>query len=279
TGLVQVNHAGGGCWLGTTPDVRPGDVVRITNAAGIAEQSTVSNVTAQFAMALDASTVVVHGTAQDAAGHPLPIGQLEHRLPAAAMTPAGLLFGDVGAIPPAVSSARTVEFRNNGLAPMTIRGVYIAGRNTGDFSFSSFGIPAVLAPGAAFTVDVTFAPKALGARRALLCLSCDAANTTALNVTLDGNGATDTTPPTVPGAVAAGVRPDVHGRDAMVTWSPASDSVGVTGYTIYRDGASIGTVDAATLAFQDAGPAPAPHAYAGAACDLQNNHSARSAPA
>ena len=380
TGLVQVNHAGGGCWLGTTPDVRPGDVVRITNAAGIAEQSTVSNVTAQFAVALDASTVVVHGTAQDAAGHPLPIGQLEHRLaaaagtfakngsatlragagldgtlaydaagsthwtatysglaagdvalatggagsaaesrglwlgrtpasgneqstfetgpgvmggsaasvcstpaetavPAAAMTPAGLLFGDVGAIPPAVSSARTVEFRNNGLAPMAIRGVYIAGRNTGDFSFSSFGIPAVLAPGAAFTVDVTFAPKALGARRALLCLSCDAANTTALDVTLDGNGATDTTPPTVPGAVAAGVRPDVHGRDAMVTWSPASDSVGVTGYTIYRDGASIGTVNAATLAFQDAGLSPAPHAYAVDAFDLQNNHSARSAAA
>ena len=89
TGLVEVNHPGvsGTCWLINTPNVRPGDVVRITNAAGIADQTTVANVTAQLPIATNANTVVIHGTAQDANGQPLPLGQIEHRL-----VSAGALF-------------------------------------------------------------------------------------------------------------------------------------------------------------------------------------------
>ena len=30
-GLVEINHPGGACWVGVTPDIRAGDVVRITN--------------------------------------------------------------------------------------------------------------------------------------------------------------------------------------------------------------------------------------------------------
>src|SRR5262249_54399588 len=85
-GPVQVNAAGGGCWSVTTPDLRAGDVIRITNAAGIAEQTTLADLTTQFAAGVLGSTVVVHGTASDGAGHPLPLAQLEQRL----VTPAGL---------------------------------------------------------------------------------------------------------------------------------------------------------------------------------------------
>jgi len=80
TGLVQLNHAGGGCWLGTTPDVRRGDVIRITGATGFADQSTVLNLSAGFALAADSSTIVVHGSAKNAAGQPLPIDQLASEL-------------------------------------------------------------------------------------------------------------------------------------------------------------------------------------------------------
>ena len=81
TGLIEVNHPGGTCWNINTPDLRAGDVIRITDdATGIADQTTVANVTAGRPIATSATTVVIHGTAQDALGNPLPIGQIEQRL-------------------------------------------------------------------------------------------------------------------------------------------------------------------------------------------------------
>lgn len=78
-GVAEVNHPGGTCWNLTTPDLRPGDVVRITNAAGIAEQTTVANVSAERGIATGPGTIQVHGTARDGAGLPIPVDQLQHR--------------------------------------------------------------------------------------------------------------------------------------------------------------------------------------------------------
>ncbi len=81
TGTVEVNHPGGTCWIANTPDIRPGDVVRITDdATGVADQTTVANVTADRPIAINANTVVVHGTATDANGQPIPAAQVENRL-------------------------------------------------------------------------------------------------------------------------------------------------------------------------------------------------------
>src|SRR3954451_17813844 len=87
-GIVEVNHPGGACWFQTTPDIRPGDKVRITivsNAldstrVGRADETTVSNVTTREAVQLNANTIQVHGTAQDANGRPIDIAQVEQRL-------------------------------------------------------------------------------------------------------------------------------------------------------------------------------------------------------
>ena len=79
-GLVEVNHVGGGCWLNVTPDIRPGDVVRVTNAAGVPDQTTVANVVGGRAVQIAADTVQISGTARDVNGTPLPVGQIEHRL-------------------------------------------------------------------------------------------------------------------------------------------------------------------------------------------------------
>jgi len=88
-GAVEVNHPGGGCW-GTaaapnTPNLQPGDVVRFTNKFGVAEQTTVANVVADRPIVTSTNpagggTVVVHGTAADAAGKQIPIDQIEQRL-------------------------------------------------------------------------------------------------------------------------------------------------------------------------------------------------------
>jgi hypothetical protein len=80
SGMLQLNHTGGSCWIGVTPDLRIGDVIRISNAAGLADQSTVLGLRAGYAIAADTSTIVVHGEAKNAAGQPLPIDQLEHQL-------------------------------------------------------------------------------------------------------------------------------------------------------------------------------------------------------
>jgi hypothetical protein len=306
-GVVEVNHPGGTCWNVMTPDLRAGDVVRITNAAGIADQSTVANVTAQRGVATGPGTISVHGTAQDALGQPLPLGQLQHRIisagalfdvngrrdlragatldgslaydapgsprwtavytglsaadmlsicggtdatgtvfiaaesravwlgrqplalleatiqetgpgvlggpagvcaapaealrPAATLAPGALSFGDVAYSPAATSAAQPVVFRNTGSATLAISAVYVAGLDPADFAYTGV-VPATLAPGASFLVNVRFSPLALGFRQASINLDCDAANTTDLTVTLAGMGVVNPAPSS-PGAPAA----------------------------------------------------------------------------
>ncbi|MBT2549123.1 Ig-like domain-containing protein, partial [Arthrobacter sp. ISL-65] len=79
-GMAEVNHPGGGCWQGVTPDIRPGDVVLVQTAAG-GDQTTAANVTVtQPATKVNASTVVMKGTAVAAGGGQIPIDQLEARV-------------------------------------------------------------------------------------------------------------------------------------------------------------------------------------------------------
>ena len=79
-GIVDVNHPGGGCWTGITPDIRPGDIVRLTTAAGVPDQTTSANVIALRAIQTGPDTIQVHGTAQDALGKPLPADSLRQRI-------------------------------------------------------------------------------------------------------------------------------------------------------------------------------------------------------
>jgi chitodextrinase len=59
----------------------------------------------------------------------------------------------------------------------------------------------------------------------------------------------DTTAPSAPtGLTAAG-----GDGSAGLSWTAASDNVGVTGYMVFRDGAQVGSVDGSTTAYTDAG--------------------------
>lgn len=79
-GLVEVNHPGGGCWAGSTPDILAGDIIRTTVAGGVdSDQTTTANVRADAAAQVGGK-IVVTGTAQDGAGNPLPVDQIEQRL-------------------------------------------------------------------------------------------------------------------------------------------------------------------------------------------------------
>src|SRR3954452_8238260 len=78
-GTIDVNHPGGACWSGVTPDIHAGDTIEITQGAAI-DTSVVADVTAARPVKTAADTVQIHGTAKDDAGKPLPPAQVEHRL-------------------------------------------------------------------------------------------------------------------------------------------------------------------------------------------------------
>ena len=86
----------------------------------------------------------------------------------------------------------------------------------------------------------------------------------------------DTQAPSVPtGLNAVSSSP----TNVDLTWAAASDNVGVTGYTIYRDGSSLTTVSGSTLSFTDTTVAPATiYSYTLDAFDLAGNHSNVSGP-
>jgi fibronectin type 3 domain-containing protein len=85
----------------------------------------------------------------------------------------------------------------------------------------------------------------------------------------------DTTAPSIPTRVAAAVLAPTRSR---VTWAASTDSTGVTGYRVTRDGTRIATV--AETSFVDAAmPAGAKHVYRVSAVDAAGNASAASVAA
>jgi chitodextrinase len=84
----------------------------------------------------------------------------------------------------------------------------------------------------------------------------------------------DTQPPSVPASLHA---TSVASTSVSLAWSPSTDNVGVTGYTVYRNGVSLGTVS--TTSFTDNTVSPGTtYSYTVDAFDAAGNHSAQSQP-
>lgn len=83
----------------------------------------------------------------------------------------------------------------------------------------------------------------------------------------------DTTAPGIPGSLHQDAALASH---VDISWTSATDNVGVTGYRIYRDGVLIGTVAADTLAYSDNGvQASHQYLYGVSAGDAAGNWSAQ----
>jgi parallel beta-helix repeat protein len=86
---------------------------------------------------------------------------------------------------------------------------------------------------------------------------------------------TDNVPPSVPTGLATTL---VSQNQVNLTWNASTDNVGVTSYTIYRDGTVRGTVNGTTTTFQDNTVSPnTTYAYTVAAFDAAGNNSGQSA--
>ena len=127
-------------------------------------------------------------------------------------------------------------------------------------------------------------PRAFGVLE--LALNSSGANFSYINtsgVTLDSGvipcnkGGADTQAPSVPAGLTATA---ASATQVNLAWQASSDNVGVTGYTIYRDNASITTVSGSTLSYTDNTAMPTTtYAYTVDAFDATGNHSAQSSPA
>lgn len=84
----------------------------------------------------------------------------------------------------------------------------------------------------------------------------------------------DTQPPTTPAGLHA---TSVASTRVSLAWSASTDNVGVTGYTVYRNGNAIGTTNGSTTSYADATVAAGTgYTYTVDAFDAAGNHSARS---
>lgn len=86
TGFFEINHPGGVCWEGTTPNIIAGDIVEVTDADSEEPDGArvpVRNVAVTQAATEDPNNsrvLTMKGTTQDAAGAPLPADEVEARI-------------------------------------------------------------------------------------------------------------------------------------------------------------------------------------------------------
>ena len=86
----------------------------------------------------------------------------------------------------------------------------------------------------------------------------------------------DTQAPTVPGGFTASAS---SATQVNLGWTASTDNVGVTGYTVYRDGNVLASVSGSTLSYSDTSvSANTTYAYAVDAFDAAGNHSAATTP-
>jgi hypothetical protein len=82
-GIFEVNHPGGACWDGSTPNILAQDKVVIApsgSPADVGEAVTTADVHADAAVKNASGQVVITGTARNADGSPMDLGLIEQRI-------------------------------------------------------------------------------------------------------------------------------------------------------------------------------------------------------
>jgi len=242
-GTVEVNHPGGGCWQGLTPDIRTGDVIRQIALAsdGVTvnrvDQIHVSNMSVERPRIVHAATpgqndgvIEVHGTAMDDGGNPIPVANVEQRLVATrdrfdfngrrtiragGAGKDGFFSYDATNNPTGMKFTATYTGLDEDDVFRAVGGTTSAGRTFpgSDSRIIYLGDPTAIAPSMTIyeNTDLTISGPAAGA--------CFAAME-----------ALDIQAPSTPAPTAS----QIGANSVQLTWSPSSDDTYVNGYGIYR---------------------------------------------
>ena len=276
-GTVEVNHPGGGCWVGVTPDIRANDIVRqIAFAADGSivrvDQTHVSNVVTERPLLITMPStatssdgvVQVHGTAMAADGSPIPLDQITQRLVAprdrfdfngrrtlrAGLGEDFVLAYDTTNNPAGTKWTATYSGLNENDVYRAVGGTTSGGRTFpgAESRILFLGLPTVVAPEITIyeNSDATIAGPSAGACTAPL-------------------EPLDTTAPTTPGSPTA--TRATGSNTVHLAWTASTDDPYVYGYGIYRDGVRIHNVGAAVLSYDDVNVPAGDHTYAVDAVD------------
>ena len=284
-GIVEVNHPGGACWQGVTPDIRPGDRVRTTRKAadtlgGVSvgtvlgiDETTVANVTAKRPSEAGPGVIEVRGTAVAADGRtPIDITQLEQRLvvPRDRFDVNGRRTLRATSTPGASDGLLTYDGTGSKNWTATYTGLQPADM-TRAVEAESRIMWLGSNPGAGVEATVYEVGAGIVAGPAAPC-------TAPLEVLPPPPG-TEATPPSVPTGLTATVTQTAPST-IRLAWAPSTDNVGVTSYGIYRNGVAIANVDGvppAPTTFDDVNVPPGTYTYTVDAADAAGNRSAQSA--
>lgn len=271
TGLVEVNHPGGACWFGVTPDIRSGDVVSISIVggprAGRIDATTVRNLFVARPVQPTPGRLEVHGTARDPLGNPIPLGDLSVRIVSLGapftLNNTRSLRADGGV----ATGDGTLNYDAPGSAAFT---AVFVGLTATDVQNALGGeimagyANAALTEGTIYEIGPGIFPG-------------PAAPCTAPLEILPPPAGSELIPPSVP----AGLRGSVTNFNTVnLAWSPSTDNVGVTAYGIYRNGVRIALVEspdgiaAPATSYIDANLAPGAYSYTVDAADAVGNRSA-----
>ena len=128
-GFLEVNHPGGVCWSGSTPNILPEDVIQATPETDAANQdldpandngdaTTTANVTVTEPATEVGTDIVIKGVAADAAGNPADIDNIESRVINPALVDTEVGRRDLRA-PGGVAGAYTGTFAYDPVDPVT----------------------------------------------------------------------------------------------------------------------------------------------------------------
>lgn len=268
--LMEVNHPGGECWQGVTPDIDPGTTVRVTGASGISEQTRTADIKVGRTDVTPAAgglfTIAVHGTAMGLGANRIDIDLLEHRF--VVLDPKAKF---------ALSNRRTIRadsVGNDGLLTYDNPGDVTDGRWT-----------------ARYTVNLADRDLAIdGAESRVMWLGADplaAVESTIFEKGADVFGGpqapcaapweADTAAPTTPGGFTATQDGPPNLDNVSMTWTESTDNREVTGYRVYRDGNLLKTVSGSALTARDLHVAAGAYLYQVSAVDAAGNESALTA--
>jgi methionine-rich copper-binding protein CopC len=182
--------------------------------------------------------------------------------------PAGLAFGTVAV--GSTSLEDNVVIGNSGNGPLTVASATITGASGAHYKMGPNNTCRTpVAPDSGCEIGVQFAPTSTGSKTANLRVTDS--NGKILNVPLTGTGgAPDSVAPTAPTLSAA----TLSGTTANLTWTAATDNIGVTGYQVLRNGTQVGANLAGTArTYADANLAPGTYSYTVKAVDAAGNAS------
>jgi hypothetical protein len=100
-GIFEVNHPGGVCWIGSTPNIRSQDKVVVAPqgaAADVGDATTTADLQAMAAVDDGAGNVVITGSARNADGSPMDLGLIEQRIVNPGFLGVGLAKRDIRAV-------------------------------------------------------------------------------------------------------------------------------------------------------------------------------------